>query len=85
MEVWGSLEKIEEQQEIREENRMKGKIKKYQKKMKGLRMEARSSLYTKQLGPHEHSWGEEEVVNEEEDLYRHKCVECGQVEEFEKM
>lgn len=83
--MWGSLEKIEEQLEQREESRAKTKIKKYNKKMGALRMSARSSLYTRDLGPHEHSWGPDECVDEEEDLYKHKCTECGQEETFEKM
>lgn len=85
IEVWGSLDKIDEQQEEREENRMKTKIKKYNKKMKDLRMSARSSLYVKDFGPHEHVWGPEECIDEDEDQYKHVCTECGQEEVFEKM
>lgn len=85
IEVWGSLEKIEELQEEREENRMKAKIKKYDKKMKSLRMSARSSLFAKDFTPHEHEWGPEECIDEDEDQYKHVCVECGQEEIFEKM
>ncbi|CAL8111771.1 unnamed protein product [Orchesella dallaii] len=83
--VWGSLDKIDEQQEVREENRVKTKIKKYNKKMKVLRMSARSSLYTKDFTPHEHVWGSEVCVDEDEDQFKHTCTECGQEEVFEKM
>lgn len=85
IEVWGSLEAIQEQLELREENRAKTKIKQYGKKMKSLRMTARSSLYTRDLGPHEHVWGPDICVDEDEDLYKHSCTECGQEENFEKM
>ncbi|ODN04664.1 DNA repair protein [Orchesella cincta] len=85
IEVWGSLDRIDEQQEMREENRMKTKIKKYNKKMKDLRMSARSSLYTKDFKPHEHIWGPEVCVDEDEDQYQHTCTECGQDEIYEKM
>jgi len=53
--------------------------------MKSLRMSARSSLYTRDLAPHEHNWGPDECIDEDEDTYRHKCIECGVEETFEKM
>ncbi|CAG7834799.1 unnamed protein product, partial [Allacma fusca] len=84
LEVWESIEKIQEQHEVREENRAKGKIKKFGKKMKNLRMAARSSLYTRDLGSHEHIWGEESY-NDDDDNYSHTCTQCGQVENYEKM
>jgi DNA-repair protein complementing XP-A cells len=49
-----------------------------------LRMEARSSLYTRDLSAHTHEWGPESY-NEEEDTYSHSCTECGQNETYEKM
>jgi DNA-repair protein complementing XP-A cells len=85
LEIWESLEKIAEQIETREENRVKSKVKKYNKNMESLRMSARSSLYTRDLTPHEHKWGPDQLVDEDEDMYKHKCTECGQEETFEKM
>ena len=84
LEVWGSMEKIEVQHEVREENRVQSKIKKFGKKMKTLRMAARSSLYTRDLSSHEHTWVEESY-NEDDDNYSHSCTQCGQVETYEKM
>jgi len=83
--VWGSLDKIAVQRELREENRIKTKIKKYNKKMNSLRMSARSSLYTRDLSAHTHDWGEEILINEETDEFSHTCKECGKCETFEKM
>jgi DNA-repair protein complementing XP-A cells len=85
IQVWGSLENIEEQLELREENRAKSKIQKYSKKMKSLRMTARSSLYTRDLEPHQHTWGPDVCVDDEEDSYSHTCTVCGVEETFEKM
>jgi len=84
LEVWGDLHTIEEEKMKREDNKMKTKLKKYDKKMGTLRMAARSSLYTRDLTPHEHKWGEDSY-NEEEDTYTHVCLECKQSETFEKM
>ena len=82
--MWGSLEEIEKQLEKREEIREQSKTKKYNKKMKTLRMSARSSLYTKDIAAHQHTWGSE-TYDEEDDMYSHTCTECGQSESFEKL
>ncbi|CAD7088076.1 unnamed protein product [Hermetia illucens] len=85
LEVWGSEEEIIKQRELREDKREISKIKKYNKKMKELRMDMRSSLYDRTVkASHTHSYGEE-TYNEEEDTYTHTCTECGFVETFEKM
>lgn len=79
------MEKIEEQQEIREEKRIITKTKKYNKKMKRLRMEVRSSLFDRtSSASHTHEFGEEKY-NADEDNYTHKCEACGYEETFEKM
>jgi len=85
LEVWGTFEKIEEQHELREENRVKSKAKKFGKKMKALRMEARSSLYTRDLSGHEHTWGPETCIDSDEDTYTHTCTDCGLEQTYEKM
>jgi DNA-repair protein complementing XP-A cells len=84
IEVWGSLEEIEKQLDKREEAREQTKTKKYNKKMKSLRMSARSSLYTKDVAPHQHTWGDESY-DDDEDMYSHTCTDCGQTESFEKL
>lgn len=84
LEVWGSEEALEEQRALREEKRDKAKFKKYQKNMKELRMNVRSSLFDKtSKGPHVHSFGEETHI--EDDNFSHTCIECGFEETFEKM
>ncbi|CAH1396319.1 unnamed protein product [Nezara viridula] len=85
IEVWGSLEKLEEAHEAREEKRIKAKTKRYNKNLKALRMEVRSSIFKKTSGPkHEHEFGPENY-NEEEDIYYRTCLTCKFVENFEKM
>lgn len=85
LEVWGTKEKIEVEIEQREEKRIIAKSKKYQKQMKQLRMNMRSSLYDKtSVGAHAHEFGAEHY-NEDEDNYHHVCKICNYEETFEKM
>ncbi|XP_054278818.1 DNA repair protein complementing XP-A cells homolog [Macrosteles quadrilineatus] len=85
MDVWGSEEELEKQRELREEKRIMAKTKKYNKNMKALRMNVRSSLYNKTTtASHEHEFGSE-TYHEEEDNYSHTCKSCGYEETFEKM
>lgn len=85
LEVWGSESAIEEELNMRDEKREKTKLKKFNKNMKQLRMEMRSSLYDRtSKGPHTHTYGED-TYHEDEDNYTHVCSICGFVETFEKM
>ncbi|XP_073845366.1 DNA repair protein complementing XP-A cells homolog Xpac [Musca autumnalis] len=85
LEVWGSEEELMKQHENRIEKREVGKIRKYNKEMKQLRMEVRSSLYTKETKKaHVHEYGEE-TYNEDDDTYTHTCLTCNFTETFEKM
>ncbi|XP_034669470.1 DNA repair protein complementing XP-A cells homolog [Drosophila subobscura] len=85
MEVWGSEEELVRQHEGREEKREVGKARKYNKQMKQLRMEVRSSVYTKKTHAiHEHEFGPD-TYNEEEDEYTHTCLTCPYTETYEKM
>ncbi|KAH8400271.1 hypothetical protein KR215_009681 [Drosophila sulfurigaster] len=85
MEVWGSEEELTRQHELREDKREVGKARKYNKKMKELRMEVRSSLFTKKTSVvHQHEFGED-TYNEEEDNYTHSCLSCPYTETYEKM
>jgi DNA-repair protein complementing XP-A cells len=85
VEVWGSREEIEAQKETREEKREITKIKKYNKNLKQLKMNVRSSLYDKRTyKPHEHEF-EEETYNEDDDNYTHTCSTCGFQETYEKL
>lgn len=85
IEVWGSEEELMRQHENRVEKREVGKVRKYNKQMKQLRMEVRSSLYTKETrGFHVHEFGEDSY-NEDDDTYTHTCRTCNFVETYEKM
>lgn len=85
LKVWGSMEKIEEEREQRDEKRVVAKTKKYNKQMKQLRMNVRSSLYNKtSSASHTHSFGPESY-NEDDDTYTHICLTCNYEETFEKM
>jgi len=83
-EVWGSEEALEEEHAAREEAREATKVKRYTTKMKELRRQVRSSLFTKDLSTHTHSFGEEEY-DEEKDEYKKTCKECGHLVTYEKM
>ncbi|XP_065351960.1 DNA repair protein complementing XP-A cells homolog [Cloeon dipterum] len=83
LQVWGSLEEIEEERERRDEKREKSKAKKYGKHMKSLRMQVRSSLYDRTKANHEHEFGPETDLGD--DNYSHTCTTCGYEETFERM
>lgn len=81
----GTEEKLMEERELRDDKRDRAKLKKYNKNMKQLRMEMRSSLYDRtSKGPHTHEYGEE-TYHEDDDNYTHSCTVCGFVETYEKM
>lgn len=85
LQVWGSEETLMHERELRDDKRDKAKLKKFNKNMKQLRMEMRSSLYDRtSQGPHVHTYGED-TYHEDDDNYTHACTECGFVETFEKM
>lgn len=85
MDVWGTEEELSRQHELREEKREVTKVKKYNKQMKHLRMEIRSSLFTKKTkSTHEHDFGPD-TYNEPDDNYTHTCKTCSYTETYEKM
>lgn len=85
LEVWGSEDGLMAQREKRDEKRDKAKLSKYNKNMKQLRMEMRSSLFDRtSAGPHQHRFGEE-TYDEEKDVYTQVCVECAFSQSYEKM
>ncbi|XP_056002612.1 DNA repair protein complementing XP-A cells homolog [Ostrea edulis] len=83
MEVWGSEEGLEKAHDERSDKREKVKRKKFDKKVKELRLAVRSSLVKVNSGPHEHEYGPE-TYDEESDMYSVTC-ECGHVRTYEKM
>ncbi|XP_074651124.1 DNA repair protein complementing XP-A cells homolog [Tubulanus polymorphus] len=84
IEVWGDMEMIEDEKEKRLEKREETKQKKYDKKIKDLRRQVRGSLWKKESTVHEHEYGTE-TYDEEEDIYRKKCLTCDHTLEYEKM
>lgn len=85
LEVHGSEEKLEEELDKREERRTVKKQKVYDKKMKTLSMQVRSSLYKRETGGHEHEYGEAKCIDEDNDLYQKICKTCGHKWEYEEM
>ncbi|XP_062620427.1 DNA repair protein complementing XP-A cells homolog [Saccostrea cucullata] len=83
MEVWGSEEGLEKAHDQRSTKRETAKRKKFDKKVKELRLAVRSSLVKVNSGPHEHEYGPESYDGES-DMYSVAC-ECGHVRTYEKM
>ncbi|NP_956765.1 DNA repair protein complementing XP-A cells [Danio rerio] len=73
MEVWGSDEALEEAKETREENKEVQKQKRFNKKVKELRRTVRSSMFKKDTSIHQHDYGHDELLDEEEDSFSEKC------------
>ncbi|KAI8793330.1 DNA repair protein complementing XP-A cells-like [Biomphalaria glabrata] len=84
LEVWGNEESLEAAREERSSNREKAKQKKFNKKLKELRMSVRSSLWRKDLSGHQHEY-RDEIYDEDEDMYSKTCSSCGHVWSYEKM
>lgn len=85
MEVWGSEEELERKKEERAEKKDAAKVKRFDKKLKELKMNMRSSVFTKDVAAsHQHEYGEE-TYHEDDDNYSHTCKICGFYETFEKM
>ncbi|KPM03447.1 alpha-1D adrenergic receptor-like [Sarcoptes scabiei] len=90
LEVWGSEERLEEERKNRDFQRESRKRKQFDKQMKDLRMNARSSLYKKSLHQtHEHCFGEEKLVENVDDseieCYQQICQTCGFKKIYEKL
>uniref|UniRef100_A0A182MIZ7 XPA C-terminal domain-containing protein n=1 Tax=Anopheles culicifacies TaxID=139723 RepID=A0A182MIZ7_9DIPT len=85
LEIWGSEEQLLREKAEREEKREFAKVKKYNKRLKALRMDVRSSLYDKTVQVHIHSYGDSEVYNAVDDNYTRTCESCGHSETYEKM
>lgn len=85
LQVHGSEEQLEEELEKREERRVVKKQRVYEKKMKSLSMQVRSSLYKRNTAAHEHEYGDAECINEDADLYRRTCKTCGHEWEYEEL
>ncbi|KAG8181851.1 hypothetical protein JTE90_003998 [Oedothorax gibbosus] len=84
MEIFGTEDAIEEIKEHKEEATLKRKKRAFDKKVKTLRMEVRSSLYRKKDNSHTHTFGPD-VYNEKKDVYIKTCTSCGHEIEFEQI
>lgn len=85
LEIYGSLDEIQKQKELREEKREVGKIKKFNKQMVELRKNVRATLYDNRTkASHEHEFGPS-TYNEETDEYTHICTTCGFSETYEEL
>ncbi|VDO06718.1 unnamed protein product [Rodentolepis nana] len=84
LEVWGSEENVEAERSNRAVKREKAKERGFQKRVKELRLQVRSSLYTKKSATHEHTYGPE-AYDEATDTYSKSCTSCDHKMTFEKM
>lgn len=84
LEIFGSLEKIAEQKELREDKKELTKAKRYNKQLSELRKAVRSTLYDKTTKKHEHEFGES-TYNPETEEYFHQCLKCEFSETYEEM
>lgn len=84
LEIFGSLDKIAEQKELREDKKEMAKAKKYNKKLSELRKAVRSTLYDKTTKKHEHEFGES-TYNPETEEYFHACLKCEYSETYEEL
>ncbi len=82
--MWGSEQALEEEHEKREQKRDASKKKKFERKLKELRMTVRGSLYKKDLGGHEHEFGEEQYDSDADEYFK-TCSTCDFTQRYEKM
>lgn len=88
IEVWGSEEAIDQERERRSNKRKDRKHREFNKKITELRMNVRSSLYTRpsaQDRDHVHKFGDEVCVDEDNDMYERSCQTCDYVNRYEKL
>ena len=85
IEKWGSLEKLDEEFERRNEEKKERKEKKFQKKMIELRRKTKtSSVLKKKTQSHKHEFGEE-FYDPETEEFSQTCVTCGLVTTYDKL
>lgn len=86
LEVWESMDALDEEKEKRGIKRKERKQKQYQKTIKQLRMSVQSSLFTKSTSSkHEHEFSEKVCIDEDNDMYQKTCQTCGHVVTFEEL
>ncbi|KRX95669.1 DNA repair protein complementing XP-A cells -like protein [Trichinella pseudospiralis] len=81
-EVWGSVEELERQRQLRLRNREKWKEKRYDNKMRNLRKQVQSAVRVPKT--HQHNFGDEQFDEENNSYFKH-CVDCNFRIAYEKM
>ncbi|VDD74118.1 unnamed protein product [Mesocestoides corti] len=82
--VWGSEAGLEAERANRSVKREKAKLRGFERKVKELRVQVRSSLYAKKSVTHEHTFGPENY-DDKTDTYSKSCTSCDYTVTFEKM
>ncbi|XP_075922871.1 DNA repair protein complementing XP-A cells isoform X2 [Petromyzon marinus] len=89
LDVWGGEEALQEAREQRHHGRDRRQQKRFNNKVKELRMAVRSSLYRKASAGHVHEYGPEQRddadADADADAYHRTCVQCGHRLAYEKM
>ncbi|CAH8461866.1 unnamed protein product [Schistosoma mattheei] len=84
LEIWGSEDALEKEREKRLKRNEESKLKNYSKKVKELKLQTRSSLYTRVHKSHEHVFGPEKY-DSKSDIYYKCCIECDYKSTYEKL
>ncbi|KAK6454264.1 XPA protein C-terminus-domain-containing protein [Scheffersomyces xylosifermentans] len=81
---WGGPDKLDEEWERREANRIKRRDKKYNDQLKEMRKKTRAEEYTRKLRNgqslgerHVHEWSAPLKMRGEENMVKRRCVDCG--------
>ncbi|KRY09077.1 DNA repair protein complementing XP-A cells -like protein, partial [Trichinella patagoniensis] len=82
IEVWGSVEELERQRQLRLRNREKWKEKRYDNKMRNLRKQVQSGVHVPKT--HQHNFGDEQF-DKKNNSYFKNCVDCNFKIAYEKI
>ncbi|KAL1233516.1 putative DNA repair protein [Trichinella spiralis] len=82
IEVWGSVEELERQRQLRLRNREKWKEKRYDNKMRNLRKQVQSGVHEPKT--HQHNFGDEQF-DKKNNSYFKNCVDCNFKIAYEKI
>ncbi|KAF5401573.1 hypothetical protein PHET_04708 [Paragonimus heterotremus] len=82
--IWGTEDQLESERTRRVQRIETAKLKQYNKKIKELKVQTRSSLFMKTHATHQHNFGPE-TYDETNDVYMKRCTDCEYVTTFEKL
>ncbi|KAF6778226.1 hypothetical protein AHF37_02159 [Paragonimus kellicotti] len=82
--IWGTEDQLEAERTRRVQRIETAKLKQYNKKIKELKVQTRSSLFMKTHATHQHNFGPE-TYDEANDVYMKRCTGCEYVTTFEKL